>query len=125
MLTVVDVTGQVLRDVAVEEHPQDILLEIPAVHAAAQIVGYIPDGAVQLSPFLFFNAVRHNQSPQSEVARRRFCNTADPGIVSTRTPSLPGISDMAPPKKLPGCHNPMDTLYIYLTAAGDVPAGQI
>jgi len=45
-----DVLHQVLRDVAVEQHPQDVLLEIPAIHAATQVVSNLPYRAVQLSP---------------------------------------------------------------------------
>ncbi len=49
-LLLVQVRGQVLRDEAVEERPEDVGLEVPAVDAAAQIVGDPPDRLVQLRP---------------------------------------------------------------------------
>lgn len=50
----VEKAGQVLRDEAVEQHAEHVGLEVPAIHAAAQIVGNAPDGLVQFRPFVFF-----------------------------------------------------------------------
>ena len=50
-LLLVQVRGQVLRDEAVEEHPEHVGLEVPTVDAAAQIVRDPPDRLVQLRPF--------------------------------------------------------------------------
>ena len=47
-LLLVEVGGQVLGDEAVEEHPEHVGLEVPAVDAAAQVVGDPPDGLVEL-----------------------------------------------------------------------------
>ena len=38
----------------VEEKSKHIVLEVPTVNTAAQVIGNLPDGAVQLSTFLFF-----------------------------------------------------------------------
>ena len=46
-LATVDELGEVLGDVAVEEHAEDVLFEVPAVDGAAQVVGDVPDGAVE------------------------------------------------------------------------------
>jgi hypothetical protein len=50
----IDVAGEILADEAVKKHPQNILFEVPAVHAAAEVVGDLPDGTVQFGAFLFF-----------------------------------------------------------------------
>ena len=53
----VEVVGQFLRDITVEERAEDVLFEVPAVHTAAQVVRDLPDGAVQLCPLYFFLVV--------------------------------------------------------------------
>ena len=58
-LLLVEVAGEVLGDETVEQHAEHVALEVPAVHAAAQVVGDAPDGLVQLSAFGFFAVVRH------------------------------------------------------------------
>ena len=47
-LSSVHVVRQVLRDEAVEQESQDVALEVPPVHAAAQVVGDTPDRLMQL-----------------------------------------------------------------------------
>ena len=47
-LRLVEVGGEVLGDEPVEEHAEHVGLEVPAVDAAAQVVGDPPDGLVQL-----------------------------------------------------------------------------
>ena len=59
----VDVAGQVLRDEAVEQHPQNVGLEIPAIDAAAQIVGDPPDSLVQLGALGFLVVVHEAEAP--------------------------------------------------------------
>jgi hypothetical protein len=49
----VQVGGKVLRDESVEQHAEHVGLEVPSVHAAAQIVGDTPDGLVEFSAFGF------------------------------------------------------------------------
>ena len=61
-LAVVDVICKVLGNVTVEQHTEHILLEIPAVHAPAQIVCNAPDRAVQLVPLLLFSIVCHKNA---------------------------------------------------------------
>ena len=58
----VQVGGKVFRDIPVEQHPQNVLLEIPAVHATAKIVGDVPYHAMELCPLLFFPIVSHCSS---------------------------------------------------------------
>ncbi len=53
----VDIRRHVLADVAVEKRPEDVLLEVPAVHAASQLVGKGPDSLVQFCSLL---CSRHN-----------------------------------------------------------------
>lgn len=43
----VDELAEVLGDIAVKEHAEDVLFEVPAVDGAAQVVGDVPDGAVE------------------------------------------------------------------------------
>lgn len=43
----VDVLGEVLGDEPVEKKAQDVGLEVPSVHAPAQIVGNLPDRTVK------------------------------------------------------------------------------
>ena len=53
-LLLVEVGGEVLGDEAVEQHAEHVGLEVPAVDAAAQVVGDAPDGLVQLGAFDLF-----------------------------------------------------------------------
>ncbi len=46
--------GEILGDETIEQHAEHVALEVPAVHAAAQVVGDAPDGLVQLGAFGFF-----------------------------------------------------------------------
>jgi hypothetical protein len=46
-LRTVQVVGQILGDEAVEQHPEDVGLEIPAIDGATQVVGDAPDGLVE------------------------------------------------------------------------------
>jgi hypothetical protein len=48
----VDVVGEIFRDIAVEKHAQDVLLEIPAIDGTAQVVGDVPDGSVKFGALL-------------------------------------------------------------------------
>src|SRR5699024_6627267 len=48
----IEIGGEILGDEAVKEHPERIALEIPAIDAAAQVVGDPPDRFVQLRPLL-------------------------------------------------------------------------
>ena len=56
-LVVVYVVSEIFADKAVEKHSKHILFEVQSVHAAAQVVGDLPDCAVQFGSFLFFCAV--------------------------------------------------------------------
>ena len=47
LLHPVDVHCQVLADVAVENRPQDVCLEVPTVHLSSEFVGDVPDCSVQ------------------------------------------------------------------------------
>ena len=62
-LVFVEVGGEVLRDESVEQHPEYVLLEVPAVDAAPEVVRDSPDRLVQLSALRF---LRH--SPGSSPA---------------------------------------------------------
>lgn len=53
------VVGQIFRDIAVKQHNEDIILEVPAVHTTTQIVSDSPYRAVQLSTFLLFLIIYH------------------------------------------------------------------
>ena len=46
-LLAVQVRREVFGDEAVEEHAEHVALEVPAVDAAAEVVGYPPDGLVE------------------------------------------------------------------------------
>ena len=46
-LGAVDMVGEVLRDEPVEQEAEDVGLEVPAVHASAQVVGDLPDRPVE------------------------------------------------------------------------------
>lgn len=63
----VQVGGKVFRDIPVEQHPQNVLLKIPAVHAAAKIVGDVPYHTMELCPLLFFPVVTHCCSLLPEI----------------------------------------------------------
>ena len=58
-LLLVEVRRQVLGDEAVEQHAEHVALEVPAVDAAAQIVGDAPDGLVQLGSLRFLGNWGH------------------------------------------------------------------
>ena len=68
-LVLVDVFRQVLGDEAVEQEAQDICLEIPAVHGAADLVGDFPDGFVELGALSL--AVRRGCQGQAPLSCRR------------------------------------------------------
>ena len=61
-LALVDVVGEVLRDIAIEEHPEHILLEIPAIDAPAQVVRDLPDRPMELRALLFFRRIHSHAS---------------------------------------------------------------
>ena len=63
----VEVGGKVFRNIPVEQHPQNVLLEIPAVHATAKIVGDVPYHTMELCPLLFFPVVSHCCSLLPEI----------------------------------------------------------
>ena len=46
-----DVVADIFRDKAIEDGAKDIGLEFPAIDAASQVVGYLPDGLMQFSTF--------------------------------------------------------------------------
>src|SRR5690606_30478300 len=52
-LLLVKVGGEILGDEAVEEHPQDVGLKVPAIHTAAQVVGHTPNGLVEFRSLNF------------------------------------------------------------------------
>ena len=52
-------SAKVFRNIPLEQHPQNVLLEIPAVHAAAKIVGDVPYHTTELCPLPFFPVVTH------------------------------------------------------------------
>ena len=56
----VDVIAEVFRDVAVEHGAQHVVLEIPAVHRAPQLIRDGPDRPVQLVPLLLFPDISHS-----------------------------------------------------------------
>jgi len=58
----VEVRREVLGDEAVEEHAEDVALEVPAVDAAAEVVGYPPDRFVELGSLGFAGCGGMNQS---------------------------------------------------------------
>ena len=58
-----EIGTKVLRDETVEQGAQDVLLEVPAIDAAAQVISDGPDGPVQLSALLFLGGVGHATSP--------------------------------------------------------------
>ena len=47
-LRAVHVIRQILRDEAVEQESEDVALEVPPIHAAAQVIGDAPDRLMQL-----------------------------------------------------------------------------
>jgi hypothetical protein len=60
-LLLVEVGGEVLGDKPIEEHPEDVGLEVLAVDVSAQFVGDAPDGPVELRPLRFFRHPAHGQ----------------------------------------------------------------
>ena len=65
MRLTVEVVRQLLRDIAIKKRAQDILLEIPAIHRAAQIVRNLPDRPMQLRPLHFLLIVHRIASVAS------------------------------------------------------------
>ena len=55
----IDIAGNVLRNITVEHRTENVALEIPSVHCAAQIIRYRPDCTVQFFAFLLFFGVYH------------------------------------------------------------------
>ena len=70
----VDIIGDVLRNEAVEQHAKHILLEVPSVHAVAQVLRYSPYRLVQLLPLLIACCLSvfiiHEISPIEQDFRR-------------------------------------------------------
>ena len=60
-------SAKVFRNIPLEQHPQNVLLEIPAVHATAKIVGDVPYHTMELCPLLFFPVVSHCCSLLPEI----------------------------------------------------------
>ena len=56
----VDVVAEVFRDIAVEHGAQHIVLEIPAVYRAPQLIRDGPDRPVELVPLLLFPDISHS-----------------------------------------------------------------
>ena len=54
-LPLVDELRKILGDEAVEEHPQDIALEVPSIDTPTQVIGNLPDGPMKLCTFLFLS----------------------------------------------------------------------
>ena len=71
-LVTIDVGRKVFGDVAVEQHAQDILLEVPSVHAPAQVVGDAPDRPVKLRPLLLLDIQIHHPFLRFNPPGRRF-----------------------------------------------------
>ena len=59
----VDVIGKIFGDIAVEQHSKDILLKVPAVHAAPKVIGNVPYRAVKLLALMLFLVVSHILHP--------------------------------------------------------------
>ena len=55
----IDIAGDVLRNITVEHRTENVALKIPSVHCAAQIIRNRPDCTVQLFAFLLFFGVYH------------------------------------------------------------------
>jgi hypothetical protein len=51
VFALVDEGGDVFGDEAVEQHAEDVGLEVPPVDAASQVVSHAPDGLVQFCTF--------------------------------------------------------------------------
>jgi len=49
----IDVVSKVFGDIPVEQHAKHILLEIPAIDAAPQVVSNIPDCLIEFGTLLF------------------------------------------------------------------------
>ena len=62
----VEIGRQIFGNIPVEQHPQNILLEVPAINASTKVIGDVPYGAVKFRAFLLFSVVGHLQiSPDS------------------------------------------------------------
>ena len=59
MLAAIDIAAQFFGNISVKHGAKHIVLEIPAVYRAAQLVRNGPDGAVKLVTFLFFLGINH------------------------------------------------------------------
>ena len=51
----IEVVGEILRDEAIEKCAEYVLLEVPTVHASAEVICDLPDRLVQFRPF----GIRH------------------------------------------------------------------
>ena len=63
VLAVVDVASEILGNVAVEHHAEDVLLEVPAVYRPAQVVRDAPYRLVKLLALLLFSDICHVNAP--------------------------------------------------------------
>ena len=63
----IDIAGNVLRNITVEHRTENVALEIPSVHCAAQIIRNRPDCTVQFFAFLLFFGVYHFLFPPSNA----------------------------------------------------------
>lgn len=54
LLALVDVGPEIFRNEPVKEESKHIALEVPTVHASAELVCNCPDGTMKLLPLLFF-----------------------------------------------------------------------
>ena len=74
-LSPIDVAGEVFRNVAIEEHAENILFKLPAGNFSTQFVGNVPDDAVQFRPFQFLFVVGHRLSRKcSRKVMRKHCS---------------------------------------------------
>ena len=55
----IDIAGNVLRNITVEHRTENVALEIPSVHCAAQVIRNRPNCTVQFFAFLLFFGVYH------------------------------------------------------------------
>ena len=51
----VEIDRQIFGNIPVEQHPQDILLEVPAINASTKVIGYVPYGAVKGGGVVLFS----------------------------------------------------------------------
>src|SRR5690606_19032078 len=106
VLVLVEVGGEVLRDVPVEQEPQHVLLEVPAVHRAAQVVRDPPDGLVQLGPlgltihaWYLLNAVIGEIAPwRPNICPGQAASCGD-STQALRQPRTSGVSSVCPVRR--------------------------